>query len=123
MALSQYKPDYGQDDPRTVIGQALYDLIRTIPCIVAGLISIYGSKPLALWVGEPAFAAWGLFIGAAFFAAALSHIMRRAVFPSLDLSQYARKALESPAGAGMVFLGVCIVISAFIALNGAMLRT
>jgi len=41
----------------------------------------------------------------------ITHVTRRILFPYLDLKQYAEKALEDPRSAGMVFLGICIIIA------------
>lgn len=41
----------------------------------------------------------------------ITHITRRILFPYINLSQYAKKALEEPTSAGMVFMGICIIIA------------
>lgn len=45
---------------------------------------------------------------------ALSHVMRRVLFPYLDLEEVENQASLSSTGAGLVFLGTSIMISAFI---------
>lgn len=47
-----------------------------------------------------------------------AHLVRRGLFDYLDLSATADKARETPTGAGLVFLGVCIVLAALLALFG-----
>lgn len=49
--------------------------------------------------------------------AGISHIIRRILFPSIDLKEFAREALNHPLSSAIVFLGVCIVLSTFIAVN------
>lgn len=43
---------------------------------------------------------------------AMAHTVRRVVFHYLDLEDLARKAAESPTGAALVFLGVCLLLMA-----------
>jgi len=54
-----------------------------------------------------------LFIFGVFLTVALiSHVTRKyALFPYLDMRKYADKALEESTASGLVFLGVCIIIS------------
>ena len=49
--------------------------------------------------------------------AGISHIIRRILFPSIDLKEFAREALNHPLSSAIVFLGVCIVLSTFIVVN------
>jgi hypothetical protein len=49
--------------------------------------------------------------------AGISHIVRRILFPSVDLKEFAKAALYEPLGASIVFLGICIVLSTFIVVN------
>ncbi len=49
--------------------------------------------------------------------AGISHIVRRILFPSIDLKEFAKSAIFNPIGAALVFLGVCIVLSTFIVVN------
>lgn len=49
--------------------------------------------------------------------AGISHIIRRILFPSIDLKVFAREALYQPLASAIVFLGVCIVLSTFIVVN------
>lgn len=47
-----------------------------------------------------------------------AHLARRGLFDWLDLSATADKAQETPTGAGLVFLGVCVVLAALLGLFG-----
>lgn len=49
--------------------------------------------------------------------AGISHIIRRIFFPSIDLKEFSREALNHPLSSAIVFLGVCIVLSTFIVVN------
>lgn len=48
---------------------------------------------------------------------AISHIVRRILFPDVDLREYAWKALDNPVASSIVFLGICIVLSVFVVVN------
>lgn len=52
-------------------------------------------------------------------AVAAAHLSRRGLFDYLDLKRLARKAEEEPTGAGLVFVGVCIVIYGLLSLFGS----
>lgn len=51
-------------------------------------------------------------------AVAFAHLARRGLFDYLDLQQVAGEAQKGPTGAGLVFVGVCIVIAALLGLFG-----
>ncbi len=101
----------------------IQDSKKVLPLIILGFVFIIGGLPLAQHTGLDFLAPWGLFLGGTFWAAALSHVLRRTLFPWLNLQALTDKAMEEPIGAAIVFVGVCIVLAAFIALTGAMLRT
>lgn len=42
----------------------------------------------------------------------LLHISRRALFDYIDLGELVKQAAKGPAGAGLVFLGVCVAMVA-----------
>jgi hypothetical protein len=94
------------------------DIARVAGLFFAATLLVMISAPLAELIGEPAYAPWLLFAGLALYGVALSHILRRVLFPYIDLKSVADRAQCSPEGAGLVFLGVCIVLSSFILLMG-----
>ena len=51
-------------------------------------------------------------------AVAFAHIARKGLFDYIDMQTFANKAKETPVGAGLVFVGLCIVISALLGLFG-----
>lgn len=51
-----------------------------------------------------------------------SGILRRMMFPSLDMAVVADKADETPLSSAIVFIGVCMVIAAIIVAVGGMLH-
>lgn len=91
---------------------------------IAGVVALLFG--LAIWLpalfGEPALAP--LFTSVAMVGAivAASHVMRRLLFPRLDLQTIAQRAMEEPTGAAVVFLGICLVLAVIIHANMSMLR-
>lgn len=112
---------------KTQISKFWKGLIRDVPRFFAilaiGALLIYGSPMFARFADEPAFAPWGLFIGGGFIIAALTHLIRRLLFPKLDLQLIAVDAMKSPTGAGLVFLGICLILAVYVSMFGSMLRT
>jgi hypothetical protein len=98
------------------------DVWLVVVLMIIGMVLVVLSTPLATAVGEPAFAPLGLFTGGVFFIAALSHIIRRLFFHPLYLYSFAMKAFETPTGAGLVVLGMCLVLASFVLVMGGMLR-
>jgi hypothetical protein len=107
---------------KTAWGKYVVEVLMMLIIIAIGFAFIFTSTPFAQWVGEPAFAPWGLFVGGSFFVVALSHVLRRLLFPDLKLHSIAMTATSSPTGAGLVFLGVCLVVTAFVMTMGAAIR-
>ena len=56
------------------------------------------------------------------FITALSHVLRRVLFPQIDLQAYARKALENPMSAALVFAAVVCLIGTLIGVSVGLLR-
>lgn len=52
---------------------------------------------------------------AVFFA----HLARKALFDYLDMGELWSKAKESPVGAGLAFLGICVVLAGLLGLFGS----
>lgn len=50
------------------------------------------------------------FIGVVSLIALFSHITRRVFFPYVDVEQYAKKALEEPLSAAIVFLSITLLL-------------
>ncbi len=94
------------------------DIARIAGLFFAATLLVMVSAPLADLIGEPAYAPWFLFAGLALYGVALSHILRRILFPYIDLKVFSTMASRSPEGAGMVFVGVSLVLAAFILLMG-----
>jgi hypothetical protein len=107
---------------RKIMTEIYRDLPRIGSIVILGLVMILISSPFAKFVGEPAFAPWGLWSGALFFVVALCHVIRRLVFHRLDLQLIAEQAMEAPIGAGLVFLGICIMLAALVLSASAMFR-
>jgi hypothetical protein len=98
------------------------DAMRILIIMLIGHLILVLAPYYATLVNEPAFSAWGLFTGGAFYIVALSHILRRLLFNKLDMQVIAKKAVISSTGAGLVVLAMCIVLASFVMVLGAMLR-
>ena len=99
------------------------DLLRVVTLLGIASMMIFGGEWFAKLVHEPAFSPWGLFCGGAFMTAGFSHVLIRTVFHKLDKQEIAKRAMDTPLGAGLVFLGICIVLASFVLMFGGMLRT
>lgn len=53
-------------------------------------------------------------MSAIFVLSGLSHLIRKLLFPYADLEYIMLRASEAPTGAGMIFLGVSLTLSAII---------
>jgi hypothetical protein len=93
------------------------DLARVLGLLAVGLLLIWGSPFAALAINLPPLSVIGLGLGWGFVAAASSHVMRRVLFPGLDLRQIARLACKD-GQAGHVVIGVCLVLAALILSSG-----
>ena len=110
MKFLEFLRPLGRDLPRILI-----------ICIIASGM-LYLSDDVARWFNTPAFAPWLTFSAGAVYAVALSHLLRRLLFWRIDLQLIAGEAIKNPVGAGLVFLGMCMVLSAFVLMTGAMFR-
>lgn len=90
------------------------DAIRVIVLVVVASMMLVGSGPLAQLTGYPDFSVWGSFAGLSLYGAALAQMLIRVYFPSLDGRSTLNKAMESPSGAGLVFLARSLVLAAII---------
>lgn len=99
------------------------DLIRVFLMVAAATIVLLVSPLLAEAVGHPELSPLGMWTGLTIFGVAISHILRRALFPYLDMKGVAARACEAPFGAGMVFLGVCLVLSSLLSLMTSITRS
>lgn len=79
------------------------------------LAYIYLSDPNGGDLTLPFIAKWVTPVVAVFFA----HWARKALFDYLDMGQLYRKAKETATGAGLTFLGICIVVFGLLSLFGS----
>ncbi|MDO8771912.1 MAG: hypothetical protein Q7K57_25005 [Burkholderiaceae bacterium] len=61
---------------------------------------------------------WLLSVATGVVAVAAAHLSRKGLFDYLDMEVLAKKASEEPTGAGLVFIGVCIVIFGLLGVFG-----
>lgn len=67
---------------------------------------------LVLAVDLPVLFTLGYSLAAMLVIVAVAHVIRRVLFPYLDLEEVENQASTSPIGAGLVFLGTCVLFSA-----------
>lgn len=93
------------------------DILRTSVLLALGWACITFSVPIAKAIGDPDIAAIMFRFGMVFCGVAVLPVMKRTLFPYIDMKLYAETAMkEDNYGAGLVFLGMCIVLAAFVAL-------
>lgn len=109
-------------DPNTLLRSLKVDTGRTVAIVSVVAVLFVLANWIPILTGEPALAPLLTSVAMVAFLVAMSHIMRRLLFPELDLQAVARKAMMEPIGAAVVFAGVCVVISVLILANTAMLR-
>lgn len=95
----------------------LADVGRVLVLLAVGLLLMWGSPWVARELGMAELSIIGLSLGWGFVAAASSHVMRRVLFPGLDLRQIAKIAVRD-GQAGFVFAGVCLVLAALLMMAG-----
>jgi len=100
---------------KVLSSRILSSLIRSALLVAVGLALLSTDASVARQLGIPALAPILLSAGWLCVAAAISHIARVILFPSIDLIQAGRRAvLSNNVGAGLVFLGMCIVLAALL---------
>ncbi|GGY07014.1 hypothetical protein [Paludibacterium paludis] len=98
------------------------DAVRLTLLLLGGLTLVaLADGHLALFGLPPAAGAPIEFAGCALFATAMAHLIRRLLFHRLDLQHFALRAFEHPVGAGLVVLGLCMVIQALMPILTVML--
>lgn len=83
----------------------MIELYRALPLfVIAGLILVPDSGSMVVLYA----------IGISILVASVSHIIRKVLFPYVDLGAFANKALESPMGAATVFMSIAVLLATII---------
>lgn len=99
------------------MNRILIDIVRTAVFLGMAWLCITGSVPVARFMGDPDYAAIMFKFGMVLHAVAILPLMKRTLFPYIDLKAIAKTAIdEDNYGAGLVFLGMCVVLAAFVSL-------
>jgi len=98
------------------------DAVRVFWLSLAATVILLVSPVIAEFSSHPELAPFGMWTGLTLYGVAISHVLRRALFPYLDMKGVAGRACESPVGAGLVFLGVCVVLSSLLGLMNSITR-
>ena len=86
--------------------KAVTEVMRLTPLIgVAGILLVPDIAGLKVVM---------YMIGILLLVAATSHLIRKILFPYLDLGEFVAKAHEDPKAAGMVFLGMSFILGVMI---------
>lgn len=81
------------------------ELYRALPLFaIAGLILVPDSGSMVVLYA----------IGISILVSSVSHIIRKVLFPYLDLEVFANKAAESPVGAAIVFMSISVILAVII---------
>lgn len=90
------------------------DAWRIVALLVVAAVLFFSSPYVAGLLAVPEVQTYGTLMSFLFGGFAVSHVARRLLFPSVPLSRTADDARKHPIGAGLVFLGVCIVLAAIV---------
>lgn len=94
----------------SLLRTGLRDAPRILAIVVAVILTIWLSGWLPKAVGLPELAPLLTTVYVVLILIAFGHFARRALFHKLDLQGIGLRALDSPIGAGMVFIGICLVL-------------
>lgn len=98
------------------------DAARILGLFIAATAFLLVDEPLAAALRRPELAPWFMFAGLALYGAALSHVLRRLLFPYINLGEVVKDARAGSTGAGLVFVGVSIVLAACLLLMSGLAR-
>jgi hypothetical protein len=99
------------------------EVTRIALLFVIAFLIMHFAPVYALNWDIPALSPWGLFIGGVLLAGAVSHLMRRILFPALNLQSIAIIAVERGSiPAAIVFAAICAILGLLLYLNVSMLR-
>jgi len=89
------------------------EAVRLLPVMaVAGLILIPDSSSAVVWFA----------MGISLLLVGMSHLLRKFLFPYLDLERFAEKASETAVGAAIIFASVAYILSTIISSSISLLR-
>lgn len=87
------------------------DAWRIAGILITALVVLKCSPYIAGALHEPMLETFGVFTGFLLMGAATCHVLRRLLFPNVGMRRAAAVAMTYPTGAGLVFLGICIVLA------------
>lgn len=84
----------------------MFDLYQALPLLLAAaLILVPDSGSMVVLYA----------LGISLLVSSVSHVVRKVLFPYIDLEKFANKALETPVGAAIVFLSITLILAVIIA--------
>lgn len=100
----------------------LRDTLRVAALFSLSALLFFSSDHLPGMLGERSLAPLLASLAMIVAMLAVTHVLRRLLFPRLDLQALALRAAEAPIGAGLAFVGICGVLVALFFNAGMMLR-
>lgn len=97
------------------------DVIRVVLLVGLGVLLLV-VDPSVWAVIDSGFAAVVYSVGVVLVLSGVTHITRRMLLPKVDAQQLALMALGSPTGAGLAFIGFCILMSTLFVVGVVLLR-
>lgn len=94
--------------------RATEDVMRVVAITLVGALLMYLSTVIPQLVGESLLAIQLYAAGAVFLLVATSHVTRRLLCPRLDYQKIGKEAIAGNLGAGLVFLGMSVLVCTFI---------
>jgi hypothetical protein len=89
-------------------------VLRVLGMLAVGMALLSTDASIARQLAVPALAPILLSAGWLCVAAAISHVARLLLFPGTDLIELGKRAAGEATGAGLVFLGICVVLAALL---------
>lgn len=99
---------------RGVLADLYADIWRVAGILIAALVVLKLSPLIAGALLEPGIEVFGVYTAMLLGGVAISHVVRRFLFPGIGMRRTAGEASITPQGAGLVFLGMCIVLASVI---------
>lgn len=99
---------------KNVILDLWSDAWRVSGILIAAIVVLLGSPFAAGALGEPGIEVFGVYTAMLLGGVAISHVVRRFLFPGIGMRRTAGEASTTPQGAGLVFLGMCLVLASVI---------
>lgn len=96
---------------------AARDTTRLSIFVSVAALFLWLSDWLPSVLGEPDLAAFLFRAALVLVAAFATHLTRRVLVPDLDMGDIGKKAMAHPIGAGLAFVGLCVLLSVLLVIS------